>query len=61
MCAIVPDILPNISDCTEWYLQDCVCLVALFPSREEPLAEFNVMQDFNITGGGGGGGMLGHN
>ena len=47
----MPDILPDIYDCTEWYSQDCVCLVLPFPFREEPLDEFNVMLDFDITGG----------
>ena len=33
-------------------MQDCVCLVAPFPFRTEPLEEFNVTRDFDVTGGG---------
>ena len=32
--------------------QDCVCLVAPLPFRSEPLDEFNVSRDFDITGAG---------
>ena len=33
-------------------MQDCVCLVAPYPFRIEPLDEFNVNRDFNISGAG---------
>ena len=33
-------------------MQDCVCLVAQFPFRTEPLEEFNVTRDFDVSGGG---------
>ncbi len=33
-------------------VQDCVCLVAPYPFRNEPLDEFNVTRDFDITGAG---------
>ena len=33
-------------------MQDCVCLVAPYPFRIEPLDEFNVARDFNISGAG---------
>jgi hypothetical protein len=35
-----------------FYMQDCVCLVAPYPFRSEPLDEFNVTRDFEITGAG---------
>ena len=33
-------------------IQECVCLVALYPSRSGPLDEFNVNRDFDISGAG---------
>jgi hypothetical protein len=33
-------------------MPDCVCLVAQYPFRIEPLDEFNVTRDFDITGAG---------
>jgi hypothetical protein len=33
-------------------MQDCVCLVAPYPFRIEPIDEFNVTRDFDITGAG---------
>jgi hypothetical protein len=37
---------------TFFSLQDCVCLVAPHPFLNEPLDEFNVTRDFDITGAG---------
>ena len=37
---------------TFFSLQDCVCLVAAHPFRNEPLDEFNVTRDFDICGAG---------
>ncbi len=34
------------------FVQDCVCLVAPYPFRNEPLDEFNVTRDFDVTGAG---------
>ncbi len=31
-------------------MQDCVCLVAPYPFRSDPLDEFNAIRDFYITG-----------
>ena len=35
-----------------FFMHDCVCLVAPYPFRSEPLDEFNVTRDFDITGAG---------
>jgi hypothetical protein len=33
-------------------MQDCVCLVAPYPFRIEPLDEFNITRDFDLAGAG---------
>ena len=43
---------PIIFDIVLFLLQDCVCLVAPYPFRSEPIDEFNVTRDFDITGAG---------
>ena len=43
---------PILFDIVLFFTQDCVCLVAPYPYRIEPLDEFNVTRDFDITGTG---------
>ena len=49
---VVPNIISDISNYNVSCIQYCVCLVAPYPLRIAPFTEFNVVQDFNITGGG---------
>ena len=48
----ISDPISRLISLTFFFLQDCVCLVAPYPFRDEPLDEFNVTRDFDITGAG---------
>ena len=48
----ISDPISFLISLTIFFLQDCVCLVAPYPFRDEPLDEFNVTRDFHITGAG---------